>query len=480
MPDAGEPLQQGLRLLAENSPQRAAEIFQKVVAQNPNDPQANHLLGVALAQWGRPEEAQRQFRRTLSLKPDFAEALQNLGGVLFQQKKFAESIDAYRRAIALRPNYAQAHFNLGVTLEADRQLTAAAQTLRRCIELQPDHPAANLRLGIVCHGLCQLTDAEAALSRHLSAHPDDADAHWSLAQTLLLAGQWEQGWREYEWRWKSAVLALSLRTFDRPQWVGTPPSGKTILLHWEQGFGDAIQFIRYAPLLQKAGANVIAWCQPELKPLLQSVDATVRIVTTGDTLPGFDVHCPLCSLPGLFQTRPDAIPAETPYLRADPDRAEFFRSRLDENRPRVGLAWAGNRTYAHDRQRSISPPLLEPILQTPKMQFVSLQLGEDIPGDSRLADYSSHLGDFADTAALIENLDLVISVDTAVAHLSAAMGKETWLLLPFCPSFRWLLNRDDSPWYPSIRLFRQTELDNWTGPIERAADALRSRISRDA
>jgi hypothetical protein len=296
----------------------------------------------------------------------------------------------------------------------------------------------------------------------------------------LLHGDFEHGWPEYEWRWKTRDFSSGRRPFTQPQWDGGSLNGRTILLHAEQGLGDTLQFIRYAPLVAEAAGNIVVECPAPLKRLLRHSLRQVPVLSKGEPLPPFDIHCPMLSLPLACRTTLANIPRQVPYLNADSELAAHWQGKLVSQREllKVGLAWAGNKAHKNDRHRSIELSTLAPLGEVPHVSFISLQKGEPAkqatraPAGITLFDWSNELGDFADTATLIANLDLIISVDTAVAHLAGAMGKPVWTLLPFVPDWRWLLEREDSPWYPTMRLFRQSAPGDWSGVITRVVGAL--------
>jgi hypothetical protein len=329
-------------------------------------------------------------------------------------------------------------------------------------------------------------EAEAAARTALRLRPDMPDAQVNLAMVLLLTGHWAEAWPFYEARWQVGDLAMQRRAFPQPLWTGAQPlAGRTILLHAEQGLGDTLQFCRYAPLVAAQGARVVLEVQPPLTRLLAGLEGVAQIVATGDPLPDFDLHCPLMSLPHAFATTPETIPAPVPYLAADPAQQKAWREVLaDLPGPRVGLVWAGSarawlpHATAIDRRRSMRLADMAPLAQVRGYSFVSLQLGPpaaqlaEPPAGLRIHDATTHLGDFADTAALVANLDLVIAVDTAVAHLAGALGRPVWLLNRFDTCWRWLLGRDDSPWYPGLRQFRRGAQEDWTSVMQRVAATL--------
>ena len=313
----------------------------------------------------------------------------------------------------------------------------------------------------------------ASYDRALAIRKDYADAHYNRSLSLLIAGDYARGFEQYEWRSRRSGMPPHRRELCTPLWLGQYAiSGKTILLHAEQGLGDTIQFVRYVLLLARAGAKVVVEAQPELAGLLATVDGIDRIIARGEKLPVFDFHCPMPSLPLAFRTRIDGIPAEIPYLRASAERLHKWRPRMASlGKPCIALAWSGNPAHTNDRHRSMALPHLDPLLATPGVRFLGIQRelrageAELLGDDRRIVHLGGEMGDFTDTAAVIALADLVISVDTAVAHLAGAMGKPVWVLLPFAPDWRWMLDREDCPWYPTARLFRQPATRDWESVI---------------
>jgi hypothetical protein len=363
--------------------------------------------------------------------------------VLSQADRLDEAIAAYEQAVLFKPNHLSALCNLGNTLRARGRYQEAIKRYEQAIAVNPDY----------------------------------ADAHWDLSLTLLQLGDFERGWREHEWRMQCSALAKPVQ-YSQPQWAGESLVGKSILLHPEQGLGDTLQFVRYVQVVADLGARVYLGTQPELHALLKLIPGADMVVSYGQ-LPVFDVQCPLLSLPFVLGTRLDSVPAKVPYLFAEEGLVQQWAQKLgpSNGKKRVGLVWAGSKTHKNDRNRSIDPAKLSPLLQVPGFQFFSLQKGATgstilAPPGAELIDHTGELNDFIDTAALIANLDLVISVDTSVAHLAGGMGKPVWLLLPRDPDWRWLLDRDDSPWYPTMKLFRQTTARDWEPVVQRMAREL--------
>jgi tetratricopeptide (TPR) repeat protein len=455
----------------------ALPLMRRVVQLKPQDAAAHSNLGQALEAIGRLDEAVAAYRRAIQLKPDLAGAFSNLGNALLDQRRLSDSIAACRRAIELQPDMAEAHNNLGNALSAAGCLDEAIAAYSQALRLNPNYVQALSNLGGTLIDSGRLDEPVNLFRRALQIDPEFPDAHWNLAIFLLLHGNFAEGLPEYEWRWKVKKV-LRPPPFSQPRWDGHDLNGRTILLHAEQGFGDAIQFIRYAPMVAARGGRVIVQCPMELKRLFSQIPG-IQVLAAGDPLPKFDFHCPLLSLPLAFKTDLQSIPSSAPYLSADPELVETWRGKLPtgDNRRRIGLAWAGAATHANDRNRSILPANFAPLAQVKDAVFYSLQKGDAAksppPAGMALIDFTSDLKDFADTAAMIENLDLVIAADTSVAHLAGAMGKPVWVLLPCNPDWRWMLHRLDSPWYPTMRLFRQKRAGEWQATIEETAAALR-------
>lgn len=467
----------GVVLAADQRWGDAAAAFERAVELDPSVAETCLNAAHALRRAGRPAEAMARYRQAIALKSDLVAAHNNLGNLLRESGRIDDAIASYRNAIELRPDYVEAHNNLASALLETGQPDASLDHYQRAIDARPDVPELYNNLGKAHRAAGDVSAAIAAHEKALALKPDDADAHWNLSLMLLLSGQFERGWNEYEWRWAVPEFRPPRRNFRQPQWVGQSLKGKRILLHAEQGFGDTIQFCRYATLVAQQGGRVILECPPELHRLLQTLPGVDQLIAAGEPLPEFDFHCPLLSLPRLFRTRLEAIPNVVPYLQADAARTGGWQDRLPlpHDQLRVGLVWAGSAANPNDRNRSIPLTTLAPLLKAPDVRFYSLQSGRaaeqarDVAGEFQSLVVTDAFADFADTASLIANLDLVISVDTAVAHLAAAMAVPTWVLLPFAPDWRWLLDRQDSPWYPTMRLFRQPRRGDWAGVIESVA-----------
>jgi tetratricopeptide (TPR) repeat protein len=460
----------------------ALAAYRRAVELAPDDVEALDSLGIALAQNGEIDEAMALFRRALELMPGRAEMHNNLGNVLKEQGKLQEAIAAYGQAVKLRPEVPLPHYNLGAALNEQGKLDEAVAAYKEALRLNPEYAMAWNNLGIALMSQGKLEEAATAFGNAIRIEPQSDDAQWNLSWVLLLAGDFERGWPQYEMRWRSSNFRGARRDFGRPQWDGGDLHGQRILLHAEGGIGDTVQFIRYAPLVAERGGWVIVSCQPEMVELVRSCAAVQESLASGQPLPPFDVHCPLMSLPLAFKTDLQSIPSTTPYLKADADRIAAWSRRLppDPHRPRIGLAWAGQPQNRNDRNRSIRLDQLAPLSAMKEARFFSLQKGPAAdqarrpPAGMELIDYADELHDLADTAAMLAHLDLIVTVDTAVAHLAGALARPVWVMLPFVPDWRWMLDRQDSPWYPTMRLFRQRRMGDWSGTIEEISRAIRA------
>ena len=457
----------------------AAAIYRAILAAEPDHAGALHHLGVITHEQGDTAEALRLITAALATNPDDGAALVNRGVVLIHLGRPEEALAAFDHALTLQLS-APALFGRGNALLALERREEAIAAYDAALTRDPDHAEALFNRGKALLELERPFEALPALRRAIALKPDYAEAHLTEALCRLLGGDFARGWRAYEWRWRTAFQTPSKRDFAQPLWLGEGPvAGETLLVHAEQGFGDTLQFCRYATLLAERGARVVLEVQPELKTLLASLGGVSTLIGRGEPLPDFDRHAPLLSLPLAFGTTVETIPASTPYLRAPPERVERWRARLPAGR-RIGLAWSGRASHLNDHHRSLDPVWLTPLLAT-NATFVSLQKDyrpQDrawLAAHPEVLDCSADLKDFADTAALARAMDLVITVDTSTAHLAGALGIPAWILLPFIAlDWRWLLGRDDTPWYPQARLFRQRGPGQWPEVITRIAQTLRS------
>ena len=458
--------------------EEALACYDTAIGLRPDYDEALYNRGIALQSLGRHEAAAASYRQAIALQPDYVEAYNNLGVVLAALDRCEEAIANYDQAIALDPEYDEAFYNRGVALQALERHAAALASYDQAIALRPDHADALKNRGMVRQALDRHDAALADYAASLALRPDHAPTHFSRSLCLLQSGDLQGGWREDEWRWRMPQFQPGLRGFDQPLWLGGEPlAGRTILLHAEQGMGDTLQFCRYAAAVAARGATVVLEVPAPLTRLLAGLAGVARIVARGEPLPPFDLHCPLMSLPLALGTTLPTIPVTPGYLTADPAEVAAWRQRLAAiPGMRVGLAWAGSPDMAQNRLRSVPPEALAPLAAIPGVSLVSLQKGDDAAEAGAplpLHDFTDELYDFADTAALVANLDLVISVCTSVAHLAGGLGRPVWVPLHFNACWRWLRRREDSPWYPTARLFRQTAPGDWDGVVASVAAALR-------
>lgn len=457
---------------------QAVGFLGRAAALNPGLPETHNNLGVALQELGRYPEAAACYREALRLRPVYREASCNLANTLRSLGEDDQALECYRAAIAADPDHPDAHYNLANALRAADRLPEAVECYRRLLAAAPRHLPGWLNLAGSLLALNRYQEALEAGRRALELDPQSADAHFCRALALLAQGEYRAGWREYEWRLKDAAN-FPASCAGRPLWDGSPLAGRTLLLRCEQGFGDALQFYRYAVMLARGGARVVLECRPELLRLFSSQGEPLELVAAGGEPPPFDVFCYLMSLPFLCGTTLDTVPAQIPYLRGDAALTARWRGRLrGDGGIKVGVAWAGSSGYRNDRDRSLPCALLAQLSRVPGLELFSLQVGESarelarVPALAGVRDLAPELRDFAETAAVIECLDLVVTVDTAVAHLAGALGKRVCLLLPAAGEWRWLSGRDDSPWYPSARLYRQERAGDWQALLDRVAHDL--------
>jgi tetratricopeptide (TPR) repeat protein len=453
--------------------ENAIESFRRALALQANA-QWHYSLGNLLMEQKRADEAQRALSQALAIRPDFAEARLAMGNVLLEIGRATDAAQSYRQALRLRPEFPEAQINLAHQLVQSGQLEEAAALYERALTQRPDDAETCNNLANVLQDLGRVSEAIALFQRAIELRLGLAEARFGLGLALLVSGDFTRGWPLYEERWTVAHRSRS-RGFDVPIWDGSELNGRRIFLHTEQGLGDAIQFVRYVSLVRERGGRVIVGCFPQVRRLFEGQLGIERVVAEQEPLPVFDLHCPLLSLPRIFGTTLETIPTLTSYLKVRQEWAEKFASRLPQGM-KVGLVWSGNPEHKKDRDRSISLSSLAPLAQLRNMSWISLQkspvAAPPRPKALEMLDWTPELNDLADTAGLIAHLDLVISVDTAVAHLGGAMGKPVWLLLPFAPDWRWLLEREDSPWYPTVRLFRQPRRGAWDAVVKKVAEAL--------
>ena len=468
----------GNALLRNGKLDQAMASYQQVLAIQPDYAEAHNNLGLVFQAQGLPDAAIKSLQRALAIRPDYAEAHNNLGSQFEGQGLLAQALASYQRALALKPDLAEAHNNVGNLLQADGRLEESIASYQHALAIRPNYADALNNLGNALQAAGRLDEAVSTYDAALALRPDFADAQWNKSFALLLKGDFAAGWALFECRWQLLAKPADPRQFSQPLWLGDSSlEGRTILLHHEQGLGDTLQMLRYVPLLAGQGARVIVRVPPVLAALAASVPGVGLVVVEGEALPAFDLHCPCMSLPLATKTTLKSIPADVPYLFAPESARATWATRLGgRTRRRIGLVWSGSAAHRNDRQRSLALRQLQPLLAL-DAEFHSLQKEyrpDDqavLASDGRLRDWSAQLGDFADTAGLLGQLELVITVDTAVAHLAGALGKPVWLLLPFAPDYRWLLQRTDSPWYPGMRLFRQPVSGDWESVIRSISSA---------
>jgi tetratricopeptide (TPR) repeat protein len=493
----------------------ADKIYRQVLVREPNHPDALHLLGVIHGQRGQPQTAVDLISRALKVRPDAAQfhcrlaenlralgesdesiasfrraialaeddpAIHNsFGAALAGMRQFDPAMAEFQRAIELKPDFADAHSNLGAALVAIGSLDEAVTALRTALKHNPNSRGAWNNLGNALYNQGKISEAISAYDKVASFNPNDAKIHANLALAHLLLGNFARGWGEHEWRLKVPEI-VGTRQFAQPQWDGIDLNGKTVLLHPEQGFGDMIQFARFIPRVAGRGGRVVLESPPELFRLFKDFPRIAELAASNQPLPNFDVQCPLLSLCSVFNVTAETIPSEVPYLKPDRELVRRWSERFDagDKRLRAGLVWAGRPQHTNERNRSMNLAQFAPLASLDSVAFYSLQKGiaaaqaADPPAGLRLMDWTEDLTDFAETAAMIQHLDLIVTVDTAVAHLAGAMGKRTWLMLPWIPDWRWMLERTDSPWYPTMRLFRQRKTGDWAEVLRQVAGSLQN------
>lgn len=499
----------------------ALDRVQAAVALDPGSALYNANLGRIAAAAGRWEEAARAYRRVLARMPDDAACHSDLAAALIALKDFAGAADHatqavcadpalapahsnlaeahfglgrlahddgrredaekhYRTAVAARPGFFEAMGNLGNVVRELGRLEEAVALYDQALAVAPGMAALHANRAVALHEMGDLEGAIVAYDKAVALDPEDADTRRNRALAWLLTGRLADGFAEYEWRWKARSFAPLLRDLPMPRWQGEAANGRRLFVHAEQGLGDTIQFARYVPMLAAAGWRVVLEVQPRLRDLFEGFAGAETAIATGDAIPPCDVHVPMLSLPYVLKTDAGTIPAEVPYLSVDPARAVAWRERLARDAGgamTVGLAWAGDPRHRNDRHRSIPAALLKPLLAVPGVRFHSLQFGPgaeaiaDVPG---VVDLAPEVGPFTELAAALSALDLIVSIDTGVVHLAGALGRPVWVLLNAAPDWRWGLEGEITPWYPTMRLFRQKARGDWAGVVAEAGAALTS------
>jgi tetratricopeptide (TPR) repeat protein len=500
--------------------QQSLELLTKALTINPSHPITHYNRGQALQELNRFEDALVSYDRAIALKPDYAEAYSNRGSILHELKQFKEALVSLQQAITINPRLsALTYYNLGLTLQELKHFEDAIANYQQAIVIKPDYAQAYSNYGIALHQLgrfeegidsynkaiflkddyedayynraiCfeQLKHFEDAIANYQQAiviKPDYAQAHWNLSLVQLLKGNFKDGWLGYEWRWKNEETnkIAGIRAFSQPLWLGEEPLvGKTILLYAEQGLGDTIQFCRYVPMVSALGAKVILEVPSSLVGLLHDLESVSQIIPYGDKLPEFDYQCPLLSLPLAFKTNLNNIPSYPHYITSNKNKVAQWRQYIGESGFKIAIVWQGSSQNKIDVGRSFSVHLFEGLSKIKGVRLISLQKNvgveqlQSLPAEMQIEvlpeDFDSSSGAFLDSAAVMKCVDLVITSDTALAHLAGALGVKTWLPLKYVPDWRWLLDRDDSPWYPSIKIYRQATRGDWDSVFERIKNDL--------
>lgn len=450
----------------------------------PGMPEAHLHYGRANQLLGRWAEAKAAFRDAIACAPEDVEGHSLLGTLLLMEGRLDEAASSLRTALAVKPDHAESVFHLGVVYLRLYDLDQANACFENARLLRPDRPEIYVHLGLTARRRGDVRVARSHLEHALALDPENADAHWYYADLLLLEGAYAEGWEHFEWRWKHQGFLTPRWDYKEPVWKGENPEGKTIFLLPEQGLGDTVQFVRYAELVKELGARVVLGSPRELADVLKSVPGVDHVVTTNREAPPFDLLCPLMSLPGLFRTTPASIPNRVPYVTAEKALVEAWRSRIPDNGTmRIGVIWSGNPAQENNRHRACVLADLIPLGNVPGVTLYSLQKGppasqlDSPPSGMEIFNLADGLVDFSDTAAVLELLDLLVTTDTGPAHLAGAMGRPVWVLLSAIPDWRWFLGTERSPWYPSMRLFRQERVGEWSSVIARVGLELRQAVA---
>ncbi|MBF0108042.1 MAG: tetratricopeptide repeat protein [Magnetococcales bacterium] len=462
--------------------EEAMDHYRQGLMIQPNNPHAYNNLGQLCLDAGRLEEALDHLRHAVVLKADFPEAWNNLGTVLDALGESTHALECFARALELKAAFPEARNNCGNVLLRLGAPERALEWYRAALELRPEYPEALCNLGGCLHQLGRLDEALAALDRSLSLAPDDPSSHYNESLIRLLSGDYDLGWAKFEWRWRSRDFRF--HGHRQPLWDGTPHPQATLLVHCEQGLGDSLQFVRFIPAIKSLVHKLILLCPEPLKRLFRTMTAIDQLITPADPIPPCDFQAPLMSLPHILRISLDSIPCPIPYLFPEEELIQPFRTRLQqEPTMKIGLTWRGNPRQKNDCHRSMAPEALAPLLDLPRCTFIGLQKETDPTAPNPFAkrnnfiDMSDELTDFAVTAALVSQLDLVISVDTSVIHLTGALGRPGWVLLTRVPDWRWLQDRSDSPWYPTLRLLRQSRRGDWNQVVATAVVKLKAVLN---
>jgi len=471
--------------IADRNPQEALNCFLQSLRLNPRQPAILSNAACLLTRFKQLDPAIDAARQAVTLDPNFPDGWSQLSYALGLKGLSREAIDAAQRAIALDGSHANAYTNLGFALDLQNRIPEVIDALANALRCKPDFAEGWKNLGVAHFKMGDTDQSQRCYAKAVELDPTYAEAHVNLATALLAKGQWEQGLEEYEWRWRlPSFIASKPREITTP-WDGSDAPGKTILLVTEQGAGDAFHFARYIPMVVAKGLKVIVACPESIHKVMMTVQGVSGVIAPDAPDPGSDFQLHLLSLPRLFKTRPDNIPADVPYISADPEKVKAWKDRLANDPPgyRVAISWAGNPLHSHDRTRSCKLADFAPLASIENVVFYSLQKGEPAiqaanpPPGMKLIDYTNDLNDFSDTAALLENIDLLISVDTSVIHLAGAMARPVWTLITIGPDFRWFKDRTDTPWYPTMKLFRQPKVLDWPGVFQEVKTVLEAEVT---
>lgn len=478
----------GVLLSQKGKNQLAVELISKAIASKPQVSQYHNTLGIVLESLGKFELAIKAYQQAIKLAPEFSEAFHNMAIALKARGYFDAAIENCKKAVLIKPDYAQAYNTIGYCFEMQGENDRAIENYSKAVQLTPDYAEAYNHLGTIHAANGRYEKAIENYQRAIQIDTDYAEAHWNLALLLLLTGRLQQGWKEYRWRLSAELEMLTYpHTYQQPRWDGSLFVGKKLLVHYEQGMGDTIHFIRYLPMVKARGGTVILEVREPLYNLLsgfEGVDEIIEASFSDKPEADFDMHISLMDLPQIFNTTFETIPANVPYIRADQAKVEYWRNRLYGDDFKVGIVWSGSPAYERNHLRACKLADFVGLSAIDGVKLYALQKGRpaeqivDLAGKIPLINLGGQFDDFTDTAAAIENLDLIISTDTCVPHLAAAMGKPVWLLLCCAPEWRWLLDRIDTPWYPTMRLFRQKKANDWTGVFDSVAEQLRIILNK--
>jgi tetratricopeptide (TPR) repeat protein len=468
----------------------AIEKCEQIISTFGDSPDVSNIMGYSLQQQEKYEEAIESYQKVIELAPDFVEAYNQIGVILCKQEKFPQAAESCKKALEIDADYAEAWNSLAVALNGCEQYAEAMESYQKAIGLDPDYAEAYYNLANCLRNQNQCEESIAIYEKAIQIKPDYAEAHWNLSHSLLLTGKLAQAWDEYAWRRNPDLNIISYpHKYDQPYWDGSSFEGKRLLVHYEQGFGDNIQFIRYLPMVKQRGGTVILEAREPLFKLFKQIEGVDEFVQTDPrgNAPDvqFDYHTSPLDMPRLFGTTLETIPCEIPYLHADPEKTPYWRTRVDNDYFKVGLVWAGSEFHGNDKNRSCRLENFAPLAKIKGVKLYGLQKGdagwqvEDLPEEMEMVGLGTGFDDFADTTGAIENMDLVISVDTSVLHLAGAMGKPVWAIIPFEPEWRWMLDREDSPWYPTMKLFRQKQRADWSELFDRAARELEMLVNKN-